>query len=292
MSRRWPPASTPPQARWISGYFAGLDAGPAARRRRPRRRRTAAPAGGRSTILYGTETGNARDLGKALAAAAARARARAAAVRHGRLQGPPAEGRAGSARHRQHLWRGRSAAAGDRLLRVPRRPQARPSSRTCATRCSRSAIRPTSNIARPASGSTAASRSSARRGSPTASTATSIMTSRRRHGAARWSTGSAAELAERSAEIVPRCPPLPQRRPGGAGLRQAQSVPGDRARESLRITGRDSTKETRHVELDLAGSGLAYEPGDALGVVAANDPARGRRGCSTRPGLTAARRSR
>jgi len=38
------------------------------------------------------------------------------------------------------------------------------------------------------------------------------------------------------------------------------------------LTGRGSSKETRHVELSLEGSGLAYEPGDALGVVPANDP--------------------
>ncbi|HEU0134489.1 MAG TPA: flavodoxin domain-containing protein, partial [Allosphingosinicella sp.] len=43
--------------------------------------------------------------------------------------------------------------------------------------------------------------------------------------------------------------------------------------ENIPIVGRDSTKETRHIELDIAGSGLAYEPGDALGVVARNDPA-------------------
>ena len=43
--------------------------------------------------------------------------------------------------------------------------------------------------------------------------------------------------------------------------------------DNLIIVGRDSTKETRHVELDIAGSGLTYEPGDALGIVARNDPA-------------------
>jgi sulfite reductase (NADPH) flavoprotein alpha-component len=42
--------------------------------------------------------------------------------------------------------------------------------------------------------------------------------------------------------------------------------------ENLTIVGRDSTKETRHLELDIAGSGLAYQPGDALGVVTRNDP--------------------
>ena len=34
-----------------------------------------------------------------------------------------------------------------------------------------------------------------------------------------------------------------------------------------------SDKETRHVVLSLAGSDIAYEPGDALGVVPSNDPA-------------------
>jgi len=43
--------------------------------------------------------------------------------------------------------------------------------------------------------------------------------------------------------------------------------------DAIRIVGRHSSKETRHVEIDLAGSGLRYEPGDALGVVVRNDPA-------------------
>jgi sulfite reductase (NADPH) flavoprotein alpha-component len=43
--------------------------------------------------------------------------------------------------------------------------------------------------------------------------------------------------------------------------------------DNVVLTGRGSTKETRHVELSLEDSGLTYEPGDALGVVPANDPA-------------------
>ncbi|NVJ55750.1 MAG: assimilatory sulfite reductase (NADPH) flavoprotein subunit [Vibrionaceae bacterium] len=35
---------------------------------------------------------------------------------------------------------------------------------------------------------------------------------------------------------------------------------------SQKITGRDSGKGVRHVEIDLEGSGLTYQPGDALGV--------------------------
>jgi sulfite reductase (NADPH) flavoprotein alpha-component len=42
--------------------------------------------------------------------------------------------------------------------------------------------------------------------------------------------------------------------------------------DNVVLTGRGSTKETRHVEVSLEGSGLTYEPGDALGVVPQNDP--------------------
>ncbi|MFV0575478.1 MAG: assimilatory sulfite reductase (NADPH) flavoprotein subunit [Vibrio sp.] len=35
---------------------------------------------------------------------------------------------------------------------------------------------------------------------------------------------------------------------------------------SQKITGRDSGKDVRHIEIDLEGSGIHYQPGDALGV--------------------------
>ena len=41
-----------------------------------------------------------------------------------------------------------------------------------------------------------------------------------------------------------------------------------------KITGRQSSKDVRHIELDLSGSGLTYQAGDALGVWCENDPAR------------------
>ncbi|MEZ7795707.1 NADPH-dependent assimilatory sulfite reductase flavoprotein subunit [Citrobacter pasteurii] len=40
-----------------------------------------------------------------------------------------------------------------------------------------------------------------------------------------------------------------------------------------KITGRDSQKDVRHIEIDLGDSGLRYQPGDALGVWYQNDPA-------------------
>ncbi|MGB7481167.1 MAG: assimilatory sulfite reductase (NADPH) flavoprotein subunit, partial [Burkholderiaceae bacterium] len=42
---------------------------------------------------------------------------------------------------------------------------------------------------------------------------------------------------------------------------------------NIRLTGRGSTKDTRHIELELEGAGLDYVPGDALGVLPQNDPA-------------------
>ncbi|MBL4630271.1 MAG: assimilatory sulfite reductase (NADPH) flavoprotein subunit [Paraglaciecola sp.] len=41
--------------------------------------------------------------------------------------------------------------------------------------------------------------------------------------------------------------------------------------ESQKITGRDSIKDIRHIEISLEGSGIRYRPGDALGVWFKND---------------------
>ncbi|UOQ93138.1 assimilatory sulfite reductase (NADPH) flavoprotein subunit [Halobacillus shinanisalinarum] len=41
--------------------------------------------------------------------------------------------------------------------------------------------------------------------------------------------------------------------------------------ENLNLNGRGSNKETRHLELDLEGSDLEFEPGDSLGIFPEND---------------------
>lgn len=43
-------------------------------------------------------------------------------------------------------------------------------------------------------------------------------------------------------------------------------------RQSRSLSGTGSAKDVRHIVFELAGSDLAYEPGDALGVVPRNDP--------------------
>lgn len=42
--------------------------------------------------------------------------------------------------------------------------------------------------------------------------------------------------------------------------------------DNLNLNGRGSNKETRHLELSLEGSGLSFEPGDSLGIYPENDP--------------------
>ncbi|MCO6439496.1 MAG: assimilatory sulfite reductase (NADPH) flavoprotein subunit [Nitrococcus mobilis] len=42
--------------------------------------------------------------------------------------------------------------------------------------------------------------------------------------------------------------------------------------ENIVLNGRGSSKETRHLELSIEDSGLTFEPGDSLGVVAQNNP--------------------
>jgi len=42
--------------------------------------------------------------------------------------------------------------------------------------------------------------------------------------------------------------------------------------EKINLNGTGSSKETMHLELDIQGSGITYEPGDALGVYGANSP--------------------
>ena len=39
-----------------------------------------------------------------------------------------------------------------------------------------------------------------------------------------------------------------------------------------KITGRQSTKDVRHIEISLGNSGLSYQPGDALGLYFLNEP--------------------
>jgi sulfite reductase (NADPH) flavoprotein alpha-component len=87
------------------------------------------------------------------------------------------------------------------------------------------------------------------------------------------------------AEMLRRFAPVAQASAGGPAVASpaaspAQATAFDKKNpfaasviDNLVLTGRGSSKETRHIELSLADSGLTYQPGDALGVVPRNDPA-------------------
>ncbi|MBE7211275.1 MAG: sulfite reductase subunit alpha [Gluconacetobacter diazotrophicus] len=60
--------------------------------------------------------------------------------------------------------------------------------------------------------------------------------------------------------------PAAAAKPAGPELRPVRVLHSDR------ITAAGSAKDVRHVVIDLAGSGLEYDPGDSLGLVAPNDP--------------------
>jgi len=71
--------------------------------------------------------------------------------------------------------------------------------------------------------------------------------------------------------------------PQGATVTRLRSLPAEpqHSREqpfaaevihNQRVTARGATKDVRHIELSLEGSGLSYEPGDALGVWHENPP--------------------
>ena len=143
--------------------------------------------------------------------------------------------------------------------------------RNCATRCWPWAIRPMNAIARRASGLTDGSRNSAPSASRIGSIAMLITKTPRTPGLRRWSAALHRQHER-------RCPP-----PGSvAAPANRAPVPAtfDKKHpfqaaviDNIVLTGRGSTKETRHVELSLADSGLTYQPGDALGVAPRNDPA-------------------
>ncbi len=91
--------------------------------------------------------------------------------------------------------------------------------------------------------------------------------------AAGWLDGTLEKLAAETVEAA---------EPGASVIHVDFARPADgptRARpfeaeitEKVRLSGSRSTSDTWHLEVSLEGSGIAYEPGDALGVVPHNDP--------------------
>tara|TARA_R110002050_G_scaffold34967_10_gene88275 strand:- start:15905 stop:17701 length:1797 start_codon:yes stop_codon:yes gene_type:complete len=89
--------------------------------------------------------------------------------------------------------------------------------------------------------------------------------------AAKWTTDVLGELAK----FQPETPTQAVSEVSSANDAEVYSRKNpfqSKVLDKVRITGRESDKEVYHLELSLEGSGIHYEPGDALGVIAQNPP--------------------
>ena len=85
-----------------------------------------------------------------------------------------------------------------------------------------------------------------------------------------WITGALAVWSPAGSNGVAISPPV-EEKPSATGWSKTNPFPA-RLVTNRRLNGDGSEKETRHFEISLAGSGLNYEAGDALGVWATNCP--------------------
>ncbi len=260
---------TPEQARWISGHFAGLDAG-LLRGGGTALALEVAPQGRTLTILFGTETGNSRDLAKSLATAAGERGLTAKLY-------DMADYKVRQIKDEQDvLFIVSTYGEGDppqpsvgffEFLEGPRALKLE------GVRYSVLALGDSTYEKYCEAGKRIDQRFEelgAKRLKDRVDCDIDY-----EEPAADWSDTVvnllAADLAASAA------PPMPQMRsaagPSTAPIHDKRNPFAATALENIRIVGRHSTKETRHVELDLSGSGLIYQPGDALGFAPRNDPA-------------------
>jgi len=88
-----------------------------------------------------------------------------------------------------------------------------------------------------------------------------------------WLEKVQATAEERLRQPSQRATVTPLRRAPAAALASREHPFAAELLTNQRISGRDSSRDVRHIELALAGSGLHYQPGDALGVWPQNDEA-------------------
>ena len=256
---------TPEQARWISGYFAGFDAGllggsagGAAS--------VVAPQGRTLTILYGTETGNSRDLAKALAASATE---RGLAARLADM----GDYKVRSLKDEQDLLFVVSTyGEGDppqpavgffEFLEGPRAPKLN------GVRFSVLALGDSTYEFYCEAGKRIDKRMAELGATRLAQRVDCDIDYE--EPAAAWSQALVEELAADLAVSSSLAAAPVASAPAPIVHDKKNPFPAT-VLENIRIVGRHSSKETRHVELDLSGSGLTYQPGDALGFVGTNDP--------------------
>ncbi len=87
-----------------------------------------------------------------------------------------------------------------------------------------------------------------------------------------WSERALQSVRDQVKSQTPLATVTPLRPAAAAGWSREKPFAAD-VIANQRITARTSDKDIRHIELSLEGSGLAYEPGDALGLWPRNPPA-------------------
>ena len=91
-----------------------------------------------------------------------------------------------------------------------------------------------------------------------------------------WLDASLAELKKNAGQAEPDAAVIhvdfAREATDAAGYSRAKPFEAE-ITEHTNLSGSRSTGRTFHVELSLEGSGIAYEPGDAIGFVPTNDPA-------------------
>ncbi|RST29491.1 assimilatory sulfite reductase (NADPH) flavoprotein subunit [Sphingomonas ginkgonis] len=254
---------TPVQARWLSGYFAGIDAGLL---RAGEGEPVAAALARTLTILYGTETGNARDLAKQLAASATE---RGLAPKLADLADYKARGLKDE---QDLLFIVSTGGEGDppapaigffEFLEGPRAPKL-PDARFAVLALGDSTYEQYCEAGK------RVDRRMEELGATRLAERIDCDIDYEEQAAA-WSDALLdrllAELAAAGSPAQASARPVTA---AASATHDKRNPFAATVLENIRIVGRHSTKETRHVELDLTGSGLAYQPGDALGVAAQN----------------------
>lgn len=255
----------PEQARWVSGYFAGLDAGLLSSREDVTLE--SPPQGRTLSIFYGTETGNGRDLAKALAASATD---RGLPAKVSDL----ADYKVRRLKDEQDvLFVMSTYGEGDppqpsiaffEFLESPRAPTLK------GLRYSVLALGDSTYEFYCEAGKRIDRRMEelgATRLHPRIDCDIDY-----EETAAAWSAKLVDLLADEQSAFMRRLPAPATASPTPLGIVHDKRHPfAATVLENIRLVGPNSTKETRHVELDLSGSSLSYQPGDSLGVIASNN---------------------
>ncbi len=256
---------SPEQARWISGYFAGLDAG-LLRSGAVGIAPLFAPRARTLTILYGTETGNCRDLARGVAAEAGE-RGLAATV------ADMSDYKVRQLKDEQDiLFVISTYGEGDppqpsvgffEFLEGPRAPKLE------GVRYSVLALGNSTYEKFCEAGKRIDRRLEELGASRIAPRVDCDIDYE--EPAAVWSAALADLLAENYGALSAAFVPATVGPASPAAAHDKRNPFAATVLENIRIVGRHSTKETRHVELDLSGSGLRYLPGNSLGLAASNN---------------------